>query len=117
MPITLTVSHVDTCLPDYLQDHHHREGELLLGICLAGQSEAEAVEALCDEFNGADWGIPDGVTTEMLAEAAKDAVKGVSFGPCDDCGNHVGKDEEGFDKACEENESQAWFLLEWSEDE
>jgi hypothetical protein len=32
------VVHVDTCLSCYVQDHHHRDGELLLGVYVDGTS-------------------------------------------------------------------------------
>ena len=109
--MALVISLIDICLPDFLSDHHNRDGELLLGICLAGQSPDEAAQMLLDELN---WGrYPQGVDDKAFLALAKDASQGVDFCPCDGNGNPVSKDSEAFQAAMEGNEAQAWFLLEW----
>lgn len=46
------VVHIDTCLPCYLQDHHNRDGELLLGVPVDGRHLVEDVlDALESEFH------------------------------------------------------------------
>lgn len=48
--------HIDTCLPCYLQDHHNRDGELLLGVPVDGDTTGQEVkEALLDEFQQIAW--------------------------------------------------------------
>ena len=42
---TVTCSYIDTCYPDYLEDHHNRGNELLI---LASPSISRA--AICDDF-------------------------------------------------------------------
>lgn len=43
--------HVDTCLPDYLNDHHNRDGELLLGVPIDGSTTVgEVKQGLISEF-------------------------------------------------------------------
>ncbi len=44
-PRTLTCTYIDTCYPDYLQDHHNRENELLI---LATPTICRAT--VCDDF-------------------------------------------------------------------
>jgi len=111
--MALTISYIDTCRPDYLQDHHNRDGELLLGVCLAGQNPEEAAHDLLAMLNSADWGVyPEDIDDKAFLAIAKDAMD-VDFRPHDETGNPVDKDDEGFFEACEESESQAWFLLKW----
>jgi hypothetical protein len=45
------VTHIDTCLPCYLNDHHNRDGELLLGVFVDGNATVGAVlDDLLDEY-------------------------------------------------------------------
>lgn len=103
--MVVSLSHIDTCLPCYLQDHHNRDGELLLGVPVDNEATYASVrEDLRSEFNGADYGVDD-VTDEMFeaalaecfADAKPDALFDSSLEPGDD-------DGEG---------PQAWFLLTW----
>ena len=44
-------AHIDTCLSCYLNDHHHRDGELLLGAFVAGNTTiGEVLDGHEDEF-------------------------------------------------------------------
>src|ERR1700744_165964 len=53
MPITIT--HIDTCFPDYLTDHHTRPGETLIGIAITETSLTGDVWAeLSQEIEGQD---------------------------------------------------------------
>lgn len=63
---------VDTCLSCYLQDHHNRPGELLLGVAVDGASTYAAVEeSLLAEFESAMWDY------DIPAEIADDLDKAV----------------------------------------
>lgn len=49
--MTATLSHMDTCLPDYLQDHCNGDHEMLLAVPVDGATTVEQViDALADEF-------------------------------------------------------------------
>jgi hypothetical protein len=51
-----TVVHIDTCLGSYLQDHHNRDGELLLGTYVTGSNTVgEVLDGLEDEFRNVGW--------------------------------------------------------------
>jgi hypothetical protein len=47
----VSISHVDTCLPGYLQDHHSRDGETLIAVLVDGSSTWKDVQ---DGFES-DW--------------------------------------------------------------
>lgn len=63
------LSHVDTCLPCYLMDHHYRDGELLLCAAVDGRTtHREVREQLLNELHGGN--APDGFSYNQ----AKDAI-------------------------------------------
>ena len=119
----VTADYVDTCRPDYLQDGHNREGEWLLCTSLGGQTTEEAVDELVDQMNGEapPESFPDeGDLPEADIRAALlDAVRGVDFHPCDDCGNLVKPDAddedaiEAYNKLLEE-QANVYVVLRWS---
>ena len=50
--VTFMWHHIDTCLPSFLNDHHHRDGELLLGVHVDGSSTVNMVlDGLITEFH------------------------------------------------------------------
>lgn len=55
------LSHVDTCYPDYLVDHHNREGEALFGVYLGLLSEAVSMPRVAAENRANDPGIEENV--------------------------------------------------------
>lgn len=75
MNISLSISHIDTCLPCYLQDHHNREGEVLLQASVDGSTNYRQVHAaLFDQWhNEAEVEIPEGYEVEQ-ASAEIDAA-------------------------------------------
>ena len=113
-----SINYIETCYPDYLQDHHHREGEALLAISLASQTPEEAVADLLSEVDGLyDMGLPE-LTPEAVKAAALDAVDGVTFHPYDEDGTEVtNRGSEAWDKAAERCESMAYFYAAWDTEE
>lgn len=110
-----SVTHIDTCLPDYLQDHHNRDGELLLGVPVnADSTVGEVMDGLLDEFRAVAWDLGE-YRKGYSHDKAKAAVKGLI----------VDNDERRdriFDSSLErvpEGEEdyyespQAWFLIHW----
>lgn len=108
----VTLSHVDTCLHCYLTDHHNREGEYLIGVPVDGATTNHAVfDAIDDEINrGANLleGVTDNAIDVAIAKFFKDADMTALF---DSSLEVIGEDEDTGDMV------QAWFLLEWSEEE
>lgn len=104
--------HEGTCLPDYLQNHHNGDRELLIGITPCGQSENLAIQNILREIDQSDK-IPEGLTTEEIACVVSEAVKGVDFRYIDSNGNRASPlawvNDDG------ENESMVWFVLYWHE--
>ena len=124
----------DTCFSDYLQDHHNRDGECLLGISTEfynkkfandevvqrGESfdaivyaKDEAAHALMLEINIGDFGIPSEITDEQLCKAFNQAVEGVDFRYIDENGNRVS--EENMPEERYSEEPMIWFVLYWEE--
>ncbi len=108
--------HIDTCLPCYLRDHHNRDGELLLGVPVAGEYLIEDVlDALEDEFHQIAWQLGENRKGYDHDEAQK-ALQHLR----DENEERLGR---VFDRALETSEQleeagceewcQAWFLLTW----
>lgn len=112
----IEVKYIETCLSEYLTDHHNRPGELLLGLPAVGLDEEEAVETLWDDLCSRDDGslhLPK-VTEDQLKKTFAEAVKGVDFRPFDENGLRLtGPEDPDWDLACEEYQPCAWFLLTW----
>ncbi len=79
MPNTVAIHFVDVCLPDYLLDHHNRENERLLAVPACGQEENEIFEAIMDELNSCDFGLPDDISWDAIREAARDVAMGMDL--------------------------------------
>ena len=73
---TVTAQHIDTCFVDFLQDHHNRDGEMLLGVSVSeGMSADDVIEDLMREVHSSmDDEIPEEVTDEQLHAAFTAAV-------------------------------------------
>ena len=108
-----SINYIETCYPDFLQDHHNRENERLISIGLYGQSSKEAARDLIDEINGCDMGIPEEVTEGQLGVAAREAVEGLTFFPYDAEGNEAKSGCKGWDEIVENCESMAYFYATW----
>ncbi len=109
-------AHIDTCLSCYLNDHHHRDGELLLGAFVDGSSTvSDVLDSLSDEFHT--------IAYDLAANRAgydHDAAKAALDRLIDENSDRL---ERPFDSSLEsptEDEdddcseyAQAWFLLTW----
>lgn len=110
----MQASHIDTCLSCYLQDHHNRPGELLLGATVDGTTDAkEVLDELLQELNARD------IDSESFDyDSAKGALKslfaerfGTDLSDLFDPSLETPTDEElEMSEPC-----QAWFLLTWDE--
>ena len=106
----VSVSHIDTCFPEYLTDHHGREGEYLAGVYITSATTCGEVRAelLFDILGCAD--LPEWITADMLEKAVDDELPAsVSDSTFDDS-------LESSDDSDEEP-PQAWFLLTWEDEE
>lgn len=109
------VSHIDTCLSAYLNDHHHRDGELLLGVFVDGESTVGTVlDGLRDEYRqiayemgsnrlGFDYDEGLKAIDALIAENAD--RRSTIF---DSSLEVTHEDDDGFAEGC-----QAWFLIHW----
>jgi hypothetical protein len=114
MTYTVTVSHVDTCLSDYLQDHHNREGECLIGIPVDGDATYGAVFKGLVEAACGDERIAEDVTDEKVVEAIIECFKGIDLTKLFDPTLDV-IEEPNYGLMNPES-VQAWFLVQWEQD-
>lgn len=110
-----SIVHIDTCLPCYLQDHHNRDGELLLGVYVDGNSTVKDVlDGLDDEFRSIAWdiaseraGYDDDKASAVLAKLRQDNADKLDA-LFDSSLEVPSEEEDGFSESC-----YAWFLLVW----
>lgn len=114
------VVHVDTCLSSYLQDHHNRDGELLLGVYVTGESTiGNVLSDLAMELN--ETFLEDGERGGFNYDKASAAIRAVKDENADrletlfDPSLEVPSDEE-FNEAPDEM-PQAWFVITWNVEE
>ena len=107
-----SIYHSDTCMSDYLQDHHNREGEHLLGVSVRQDTTIKQVkERLMEEF-GNTWNdsIPEELTSSMFASLLHDTFEGEDdMVPSSFCYIDLKEDDENDDT----EECYAWFVLSW----
>lgn len=106
--------HIDTCLSCYVQDHHNRDGELLLGVVVDGRYLVEDVlDSLEGEFEAIAWNLGESRKGYDHDQARK-ALQRLRddnedrLGRVFDLGLEIPDEGEEFDEPC-----QAWFLLTW----
>lgn len=110
--------HLDTCLSSYLHDHHNREGELLLGAFVDGQTTyGEVLAEVLSEF--------DSVAYELSGESpgydhakARAAVRAAfsELHPMELDRSYFDSSLDIMDEEEREDASeccQAWFLITW----
>lgn len=108
----MDVTHIDTCLGCYLQDHHNRPGELLLGVPVDGSTTyQEVLDALMDEltWRDADPSFDYGLA-KVLAIREFETVSDMSK-PFDSSLEVSTEEDDGMQEDC-----QAWFLITWDAD-
>lgn len=103
---TLSISHVDTCLPCYVQDHCNGDDEMLLGVPVDSSSRNHQVrDSLIDEVRNYGDKLPDSITDNEVKAAIIDLFKQA---------HPFGVFERGLDKADDSGESAyAWFRFTW----
>ena len=105
--MTINARYLDTCLPDYLQDHHNRPGEMLVGAYL-GDNVDNTVEQIIDGLD-MDAALPPDWDVDALRGAVAAALEGVDLRPFDEHGNRLDVVPDNYDGT----ESQVWVLLTW----
>lgn len=109
-------AHIDTCLSSYLQDHHNRDGELLLGVHVDGTTTiGDLLDNLDGEFRALAWDMGE-FRKGYDHDKAKTALDKLAADNAD-------RLDRLFDPALEvpaededmygEETCQAWFLLTW----
>lgn len=117
----MDVTHIDTCLGCYLQDHHDRPGELLLGVIVDGSTTYQEVkDLLLQELNGLslDPSEFDYDAAEAAIRSEFETVSDMSkpFDPSLDVASmEPGPDEDRFENEFSDY-CQAWFLFEFEAD-
>jgi len=109
-------AHIDTCLSGYLRDHHNRDGELLLGAIVFGNTSIGCVlDELESEYQNVGWSMGEN-RRGFDYEAGKAALARLREENADrldmpfDSSLEVLIDDDGDD--CDDY-CQAWFLLSW----
>jgi hypothetical protein len=101
------ITHTDTCFADFLQDHHNREGELLVGVPVDGGTTVATVKSdLLDEASSDDR-LPEDVTDDLLAKAIEAAFS---------CRNDDSTFDPDMGTDWDDDLSEtptAWFLIQW----
>lgn len=105
--MNLCVTHIDTCLPCYLNDHYNRDGEVLIGIGVYGPSttNAEVKDNLITEATLCE-AIPGHFTEDAIIAAINEEFGGAADvdEPWDDMLELLDEGDEP---------PQAWFLFQW----
>lgn len=117
----LSISHIDTCLPCFLTDHHNRDGECLFGVYVDGStSRLDLMNELIDEVRQTGDRLPESISDDavkaciksLFAEAygTTEEAFALPFDPSLDIVNHenLADADAGGDEV-----PQAWFLLTW----
>lgn len=120
---TVTVSHIDTCLSSYLQDHHNRDGECLFGVYVDGTSTRhDVMSGLIDEVRSTGDRIDEAVSDDAIKGAIK-SLFADAYGTTEeelaklfDSSLEVIGEEEGETMGGDEM-CQAWFLIQWEQEE
>lgn len=114
--VTFMWHHIDTCLSCFLHDHHNRDGELLLGVYVDGESTvSDVLQDLDDEFNAIAYGLGESrrgydhdearAALNRLFEATRDVSENLFDSSLEVPDGHP-DDIDG-------DTCQAWFLLTW----
>lgn len=106
-------AHIDTCLSCFLHDHHHRDGELLLGVYVDGSSTVgDVLDGLKDEFRQIAWDLGESRLGYDHLEARK-ALDVLIDENADRREQLFDSSLEVLDEDFDGETCQAWFLLTW----
>lgn len=110
-----TAQHIDTCLSGYLNDHHNRDGELLLGAYVDGNTTyQEVLDELLSELNARDMTFDGSFNYDSAEAAIRDQFSTVpDMSKVFDASLDVLSEEE----AEMADPCQAWFLITWDASE
>lgn len=100
---SVTLSHIDTCLPCYLTDHHNREGESLVGCHVSNTSTWRDVKSEVYSEN-----LPDDMPADLIEAAIDAEFEGEELDSVFDSSLESSDEDDG-------DSAQAWFLFQWEE--
>lgn len=110
--------HIDTCLGSFLNDHHNRDGELLLGVIVDGETTiGQVFNDLESEFASIGWDMGEtrrGFDYDKAGQAIREAraehhpmeLDRKLFDPSLDIPTEEDRDSG-------DEPVQAWFLIVW----
>lgn len=110
MKVSLSAYHVDTCLPDYLQDSYNRDGEVLLLCVPRGQPASEAAEELYDSMSDA-CGLPESVSEKEVLAVLTDVCRDIDLRYIDGDGNCCEEEPDGWEDM---DTAYVYVVLQWS---
>lgn len=108
-PVTLSIQHIDTCMPAYVQYHCNGEGELLVGVPVDRSTRYwQLLEDITEQLHNAEK-LPQSITQPMVDAAVAELRNRVHPLRCFD---------PSLDKASEDAEfCYAWFRATWETEE
>lgn len=106
MTIPVSISYDSLNCPDSLQDHHNRDGELLVGISVHAFETLDNLKASFMEDLYSCAQVDDFPWEEVEKEAD------VFF-----ANENIAAYQQDFSEDDEDSELQWWFLIEWGEEE
>jgi hypothetical protein len=115
---SVSIDHADTCLPSYVQDHHTRDGECLLGVALShGTTYKDVLDGIKDEWAGmdvqpADEENIDDLESAFAVELASITAKVTDLSAIFDSSIEESSDDDTSSESC-----YAWFVVTWSREE
>ena len=108
------VSHIDTCLSCFLNDHHNRDGELLLGVFVDGVATVgQVLDGLRDEYRQIAYEIG----SNRLGFDYDEGLKAIDSVIAENADNRDKLFDSSLDVLDEDDDCtescQAWFLIHW----
>ncbi|AEI71124.1 hypothetical protein [EBPR siphovirus 5] len=111
MPYAVTMRHVDTCLPCYVQDHCNGESECLVGVPVSRADRVWHVRQ-CLEFDvsrGASDSFPEDMLDSEIQAAIADAWRGAHpLKAWDRTLERATAESDEMGESC-----YSWFRFEW----
>lgn len=111
--MNIDVGLIGVCLPCYLQDHHNRQGEYLVGVVVDGATTNKQLkDALIFEIDIYGNDLPESITDAMIEAAVNECFSNADLEALFDSSLEVIDDVVYCEDFC-----YAWFLVTWDNEE